>query len=145
MDVEPGRCQADASQLSDVVGVIHQHDGLAAVSAVTRCAGGALRAPRHTCRSLASEKVTHLGSGLRAEIVEALRLLAAQGAQPSYLLAGLDALGDDGEAESLSRGDHCSDDRRGLRITAQTIDKRLVHLELVEGEALEIGERRVPS
>ena len=73
----------------------------------------------------------------------ALRGVATKRRQLPELAVGLDALGDHGEAEGVAEADDGGDDRRVLRVRAQPVDERTVHLDCFDREALQVPERRV--
>jgi hypothetical protein len=55
----------------------------------------------------------------------------------------LDALGDDADAERASQLDGRADDREVDVVRRELRDERAVDLELVDGQPLEVGQRRV--
>src|SRR5438552_13921949 len=75
--------------------------------------------------------------------VEALRVRAAQLAQPLDLLGGLDALDDDALAEVLRERDDGGENVRAARIERVLREERAVDLHGINGEAVQVAERRV--
>ena len=73
----------------------------------------------------------------------ALRLHAALGAQDLELLLGLDAFGGGDHAEARAEAHHGADDGDAIVLLAQFADEGAVDLDLVEGEAAQIAERRI--
>ena len=80
------------------------------------------------------------GHGSGEEI--ALPEVAAGGAQPVGLRAGLDTLGDDADPQAVGERDDGIDDR-AVRHFVEAEHERAVDLEHVERQVLEVGERRV--
>src|SRR5215212_7307202 len=78
-----------------------------------------------------------------AGVEEALPVLAAQGIEPRVLLFGLDAFGDHAHAEVRRERDDGSNDLAVLRVVRHLRDERAVYLQGVDGEAVQVGERRV--
>nr|WP_056395588.1 hypothetical protein [Massilia sp. Root418] len=70
-----------------------------------------------------------------------MRIGAAGALEPLQLLAVLHALGHHGELEVLRQRDHRADD--GAALARQRLQEAAVDLELVDGEGLQIGQRRV--
>src|SRR4051812_3108212 len=82
---------------------------------------------------------------LRRREEEALRLVAAERDQLDELRLVLDSLGDDSQAERVRHADHGRDDRVVAGVAAEAVDERPVDLHGVDGEALQVRERRVAS
>src|SRR6266851_3794732 len=76
-----------------------------------------------------------------AEIVSLQDVAVALG-EESELLFGLDALGDDLEAEAMRHRDDRVRDREAARIGRDLAHERDVDLEAVDGEALQVREVR---
>ena len=75
---------------------------------------------------------------------EALALVTAEVDETVELALVLDALGDDLQPEAPGQADDGGDQRRAARVRVdQRIDERLVDLEHVDGEALQMAERGV--
>src|SRR2546423_7880650 len=73
----------------------------------------------------------------------ALRGVATKRRQLPELAVGLDAFGDHGEAEGVAEADDGGDDRRVLRVRAQPVDERTVHLDRPDRGTLQVPERGV--
>src|SRR5262245_13235553 len=84
-----------------------------------------------------------LGRGRDREAV-ALDLVAAVRREQLELLLRLDALGHDLELEAVGEADDRERDHRVLRVGGDVAHERVVDLERVDREALEVGEARVP-
>ena len=82
-------------------------------------------------------------TGQRAAEVVALGDVAAQLAQAVGDLLGLDALGDDLEAQVPREVDRRAHDRRVVVVVGHPEDERAVDLHLVQRQALEVGQRRL--
>src|SRR5690606_31730073 len=82
---------------------------------------------------------------LRARLAEqiALALLASDGAQAGQLRVRLDAFGGRRLAERLAAADDGAHDRLLLDVAGNALHERAVDLDLVEGEAAQIAQRRV--
>ncbi len=89
-----------------------------------------------------SRSVSDLG-GLGSTDQIALREIAVERRKSTPDLGALDSLGDDVEAEVPGEIDRRADDRRVVRIVDHVGDEGAVDLELVDGQALEVRERRV--
>ena len=63
-------------------------------------------------------------------------------AQDLELGLGLDALGDDADAQAVGQRDHGLDDRP-VRLAVEPGHERPVDLDRVEGQVLQVGQRRV--
>lgn len=70
----------------------------------------------------------------------ALHLVAVVPAQEVGLLAELDPLGDDLQSQRAGHGDDGADDRRGVGVGGDVADERLIDLQCVDGEALQIAQ-----
>src|SRR4051794_5781112 len=73
----------------------------------------------------------------------ALRERAPERAQTGRLLLGLDALGNDADAERAPHREDGGHDRLVLRRADYAVDERAVDLQRVDREATHVGERRV--
>src|SRR5439155_22528880 len=87
--------------------------------------------------------VLELVDRARAREVEALRVVGTELVQARDLPLGLDALGDDLEAQRARHAQHGTDDRGVPVVAAEPADERAVDLDDVEREALEVSERGV--
>src|SRR5215510_12325732 len=81
--------------------------------------------------------------GLGPAVVIALHLHAALVAETPQLLLGLDPLGACGDPQRLAETGHGAHDRRRIGILLQVLHEGAVDLDLVEGEAAKIAQRRV--
>src|SRR5690606_36527988 len=79
--------------------------------------------------------------GLAEEI--ALHLVAAAAQQEPLLRGGLDAFGDDRDAQRPAYGDDGLDDRLVLDVVRDLEDERAVDLQRIDRETFELRERRV--
>src|SRR5712675_1865774 len=106
------------------------------------------RGPLPVCREslmLRSQQFFHCRGRERSEGVIALAVVAPQFLEQRMLLGGLDALGDDPEAEASRQGDGRINDRHVVAAVAYTANKRSVQFQRVHGKALEIVESRIPG
>src|SRR5207302_7626408 len=90
-----------------------------------------------------AEPAGDLGRDYRPAEIEALHVVTPVGGEPFERGAVLDAFGDDADAEAVGQLDDRTDDRRVVLVVEHVDDERLVDLDLVHGEALEVPERRV--
>ena len=79
----------------------------------------------------------------RLREVETLGVGAAQLAQPLDLLRGLDSLDDDALAKILRERDDGGENIRAARIERIPREERAIDLDRVDGEAVQVAERRV--
>src|SRR5258708_27634646 len=89
---------------------------------------------------LLQEPPRELGGRQRRREIEALAFLAAHPAQQIDAGGVLDAFGDDGEAQEIGERDGADDDRCVIRARPQLMHERLVDLQPVDREFLEIGQ-----
>src|SRR6185369_4800410 len=75
----------------------------------------------------------------------ALAELAAKRAQRSQLVDSLDPFRDDLQSECLGELDDRPDEHRAFAVCPEAVDERSIDLEDVDGEAIEIAQRRVAS
>ena len=73
----------------------------------------------------------------------ALRIFAAELVEFDRIGLGLGAFGDDLHAEIVRQGHHRAQDHRLAALRGGVVDEGAVDLDRVEGEALEIGQRRI--
>src|SRR5437588_2875153 len=92
---------------------------------------------------MTSQEVAHIGGADRLAPVVALAALAPEGAQARQLTCRLDPFGDHGQIEGVGERDHRLDDRGVPRRSVHLGHERLVDLQDVHGEALEVGQRGV--
>src|SRR5580704_7138136 len=90
---------------------------------------------------LGEESLIDRDSRTGARVEESLGFVTAQRSQPDDLIRSLDSLGDDAQIERVRHAHHCSDDCGGLEIVSETVDERLVDLQLVEWESFEVRQR----
>src|SRR5437763_6765709 len=89
------------------------------------------------------EEVSNVGRRQRPGVVVALGLAAAQPAQHGRLQRRFDAFGDHAHAQGVSQPDHGRDDRGVVGVVAEAGHERLVDLEDVDREPLQVAERRI--
>ena len=87
----------------------------------------------------------HDGGRPRAAEQVALTPVAAQLTQPRQLERRLQAFGDHGDAERVAEVDDRLDDRRVLAVEPEPGDEAAVDLDRLDGEPLEVRQRRVPG
>src|SRR5579872_871049 len=75
----------------------------------------------------------------------ALHGVAALFGQETKLFLGFHAFGHDRHFQAMTEADDGANDRRRLRIAAEIHDEGAVDLDLVEGERLQITQRRVTA
>src|SRR5216684_1308861 len=93
-------------------------------------------------RSLAEQRLEAVALDGPAEVVP-LRVRAVQLLQNRELLGRLHPLGDDFEVEALRQGEDGVHDLRPLLRLADALDEAAVDLERVDGELVQVAERRV--
>src|SRR5579871_4362188 len=103
-------------------------------------ATGCISTPRIAFRS--GEQPWKIARGDGAAEEKPLRLVALIRSERARLFGGFDAFGDDLQAEIVAQSDDGPHDRRIVRLARHVLDKRAIHLEPIDGEALEIGETR---
>src|SRR5438067_1107453 len=94
---------------------------------------------------MTSQEVADIGSADRLAPVVTLSALASEGAQARELTWSLHPFGDHGEVERVGERDHRLDDRGVPRRSVHLGHERLVDLQDVHGEALEVAQRGVAS
>src|SRR5690606_248785 len=116
--------------------------------------GGALRSPIHRAPPgplpqkgrKENADLLPLRQGVRrpgrAE-VEALRLRAAFAPEEGQVLGPLHAFGGDGHAEAFAEAEDGADDRLAVATFAEALHEGLVDLDLGEGEAAQVAQRRI--
>ena len=102
----------------------------------------AVRRPRTASRRPSSRRLSS-SAGNRPGVQVALAAGAAEPAQDGDLLGSLDALGDDLEVEGAAELDDRPGQHGPVAALADPVDERLVDLEDVDREPLEVAERRV--
>ena len=83
----------------------------------------------------------HVGGGERAGQEVVLGLAALQPAEVRALVLGLDSFGRHVEVERVGHREDRGDERGVVRVGAQAFEERPVHLDGIDGEALEIAQR----
>src|SRR5262245_17747168 len=73
----------------------------------------------------------------------ALAELAAEGSQRAQLVGPLDSLGDDLETQRLAELDDHANEDRPLAVGAEAVHEGAIDLEHVDGEAVQVAQRRV--
>src|SRR5882672_12173802 len=76
-----------------------------------------------------SEDLLECGGRQRPVHVMTLALVAAEGAQPLVLARGLDAFGDEPQAQASRERDACSEDGGVVGVLAQPADEQTVELQ----------------
>ena len=145
-DDEEGRSQRRAAQRGEDRG---RPDGIGPV--VERQLDGACEGGSHYVGSSRScgrssargQPAVELRRRQRAAEQEPLRHVAFQGGEHVEHLGRLDALGDDLEPEMAREVDGRAHDRRVGRVVGHADDEGAVDLDLVQGQALEVGQGRV--
>src|SRR5690606_18676338 len=97
------------------------------------------RRRRRACRNQPVQRLAR--SGPREQ--EALHLLTAREPQQHPLLLRLDTLRQQGQVERAAERDNGLHQRLAAGMAAEWLDEALVDLELVELEALQIGQARI--
>ena len=73
----------------------------------------------------------------------ALHLVAAEAAQALELALGLDALGDHAQAQAVAEIDDRAHDHLVVQVVLEVLHERLVDLEPLDRQPLDVGERGV--
>ncbi|MDT4821239.1 hypothetical protein FQZ97_544090 [compost metagenome] len=128
------QAQCPPQRVEGVGGAIHhQQEALVAVEDVGR---------QGQRRAFLEKLQAGLGRQ-RRRVVIALHLVAAGCAQEAQLPNILHPLGDDPDAEVVADGDHRAHQGGAIGFGDHIVDEAAVDLQLAEGEALEVADRRI--
>src|SRR3990167_11198437 len=105
--------------------------------------GSCWRWVTRSCTSRSEVAGLEIGNRHRPPQQVALECLASQARQHLALRLGLDALGDHGQPQALTQGDDGLNDDRAAVVVEQARHEGLVDLELVQRQALQVGQRGV--